>query len=65
MIPPGIYLRDGKCNFQKNGSESIALRLCSSWWDAQVQKYRLKFCINGENFEITGSTSVFYHLISV
>ena len=50
MIPPGIYLRDGKCNFQKNGSESIALRLCSSWWDAQVQKYRLKLCIDDQKF---------------
>ena len=42
MIPPGIYLRDGKCNFQKNNSESNALRLCSSWWDAQVGKTWLK-----------------------
>ena len=35
MIPPGIYLRNGQCNFQKNDSSNAALRLCSSWWDAQ------------------------------
>ena len=42
MIPPGIYQRDGQCNFQKNGSETNALRLCSSWWDAQVYNYLVK-----------------------
>ena len=36
MIPPGIYQRDGKCNFEYQGSSGTALRLCSSWWDAQV-----------------------------
>jgi dual oxidase len=35
-IPPGIYQRDGKCNFGNDASEVNALRLCSSWWDAQV-----------------------------
>ena len=36
MIPPGIYQRDGKCNFKNDRHEGSALRLCSSWWDAQV-----------------------------
>jgi len=35
LIPPGIYRRDGQCNFLKGGDGSPALRLCSSWWDAQ------------------------------
>ena len=35
LIPPGMYSRDGKCNFHQAPDGSPALRLCSSWWDAQ------------------------------
>ncbi|KAK7592995.1 hypothetical protein V9T40_007747 [Parthenolecanium corni] len=34
LIPPGIYRRDGRCNFKK----SSPLRLCSHWWDSSVIK---------------------------
>ena len=30
-----MYRRDGQCNFQRAPDGSPALRLCSSWWDAQ------------------------------
>ena len=35
-IPPGIYRRDGKCNFRKGPHGEMAMRLCSTWWDSQV-----------------------------
>ena len=35
LIPPGIYRRDGRCNFKRDYRQSPALRLCSTWWDAQ------------------------------
>ena len=35
LIPPGIYRRDNRCNFLPSPDGSPALRLCSSWWDAQ------------------------------
>ena len=35
LIPPGIYQRDGKCNFGNHSGKTSALRLCSNWWDAQ------------------------------
>ena len=34
MIPPGLYRRDGKCNFKDTPDGKPALRLCSAWWDA-------------------------------
>lgn len=36
MIPPGLYRRDGKCNFRKTPMGYLALRLCSTWWDSNV-----------------------------
>ena len=41
MIPPGIYRRrlpsktDGKCEFVKARNGGTAMRLCSTWWDAE------------------------------
>ncbi|KAF6209306.1 hypothetical protein GE061_015053 [Apolygus lucorum] len=34
LIPPGIYRRDGQCNFRKTAMGNPALRLCSHWWDS-------------------------------
>jgi len=34
-IPPGIYRRDKQCNYKKARSGGEALRLCSTWWDAE------------------------------
>jgi dual oxidase len=34
MIPPGLYRRDGQCNFKLGPNETPAIRLCSAWWDA-------------------------------
>ncbi|CAH1722727.1 unnamed protein product [Aphis gossypii] len=34
MIPPGIYRRDGKCNYRKTAMGNPALRLCAYWWDS-------------------------------
>ena len=39
MIPPGIYRRDGECHFKEDFQGSRAMRLCSTWWDAQVSLY--------------------------
>lgn len=36
MIPPGIYRRDGKCNYRKTHMGNPALRLCAHWWDSGV-----------------------------
>lgn len=43
LIPPGIYRRDGQCNFRKTPSGSPALRLCSHWWDSSVSVTSLLF----------------------
>ena len=34
MIPPGLYRRDGQCNFKDAPTGTPAIRLCSAWWDA-------------------------------
>ncbi|KAF5287282.1 hypothetical protein FQR65_LT02155 [Abscondita terminalis] len=34
LIPPGLYRRDGNCNFKKTAMGSLALRLCSTWWNS-------------------------------
>ncbi|XP_022920959.2 dual oxidase [Onthophagus taurus] len=34
LIPPGIYRRDGNCNFKKTSSGDKAIRLCSTWWNS-------------------------------
>ena len=34
MIPPGLYRRDGQCNFKSAPTGTPAIRLCSAWWDA-------------------------------
>ena len=36
LIPPGMYRRDKKCNYLDAADGSPALRLCATWWDAQV-----------------------------
>ncbi|GBO01703.1 Dual oxidase, partial [Araneus ventricosus] len=35
MIPPGLYRRDGKCNFKTTPSGYPAIRLCSTWWNSE------------------------------
>lgn len=34
LIPPGIYRRDGQCNFRATSMGYPAMRLCSTWWDS-------------------------------
>ena len=41
LIPPGMYLRDRGCKYVDAADGSPAIRLCATWWDAQVRKY---FC---------------------
>ena len=38
LIPPGLYRRDGKCNFKKTNMGHEAIRLCSTWWDSNVSE---------------------------
>ena len=38
LIPPGMYRRDGKCNYKAAQDGSPAIRLCATWWDAQVKQ---------------------------
>ncbi|KAH0503274.1 Dual oxidase 1 [Microtus ochrogaster] len=38
MVPPGVYMRDASCHFQKianNASFSGALRVCNSYWSRE------------------------------
>ena len=35
MIPPGIYKRNNQCEYLAARSGGSALRLCSTWWDAE------------------------------
>ena len=35
MIPPGIFKRDNQCDFKPSRSGDVAMRLCSTWWDAE------------------------------
>jgi len=35
LIPPGLYRRDGQCNFRHTSKGFHGIRLCSTWWDAQ------------------------------
>lgn len=35
MIPPGLYLRDDKCQFLNTPSGYKGIRLCSTWWNAE------------------------------
>lgn len=39
LIPPGLYRRDGKCDFRKTPTGYLAIRLCSTWWDSNVSIY--------------------------
>ncbi|KAK6618258.1 hypothetical protein RUM44_002709 [Polyplax serrata] len=34
MIPPGIYRRNGKCQFKDTRMGYKGIRLCSTWWDS-------------------------------
>ncbi|XP_026480513.1 LOW QUALITY PROTEIN: dual oxidase-like [Ctenocephalides felis] len=34
MIPPGMYRRDGKCNYKRTAAGHQAIRLCATWWDS-------------------------------
>lgn len=34
LIPPGIYMRDAQCNYHVTTAGYPALRLCSTWWNA-------------------------------
>lgn len=36
LIPPGIYRRDAKCSYRKTTMGYAAIRLCSTWWDSNV-----------------------------
>ena len=35
MIPPGIYRRTRDCQYRPTRSGDVAMRLCSTWWDAE------------------------------
>ncbi|XP_040165408.1 dual oxidase [Anopheles arabiensis] len=34
LIPPGLFRRDGQCNFRRTNMDFPALRLCSTWWNS-------------------------------
>ena len=36
LIPPGLFRRDGQCNFRRTNMDFPALRLCSTWWNSNV-----------------------------
>lgn len=35
MIPPGLYLRDEKCQYLNTSDGYEGIRLCSTWWNAE------------------------------
>lgn len=35
LIPPGLFIRDGKCNFNKTRNGYPGLRLCATWWESE------------------------------
>jgi dual oxidase len=35
LIPPGLFRRDGECNFD---ASPMGLRLCATWWDSNVRR---------------------------
>lgn len=39
MIPPGIYIRDGECNYRETSAGYPALRLCTTWWNSNVRNF--------------------------
>jgi hypothetical protein len=45
MVPPGLYRRDGQCNFRTAPSGDPAYRLCSTWWDANVSVNLLHYIV--------------------
>lgn len=40
LIPPGLFRRDGECNFE---TAPMGLRLCSTWWDSNVSSKLKRF----------------------
>lgn len=42
LIPPGLMRRNGQCIYRKTAMGYPALRLCSTWWDANVSEEKLK-----------------------
>lgn len=36
MIPPGIYMRNSKCDYRLTPAGYAAVRLCSTWWNSNV-----------------------------
>lgn len=35
LIPPGLYMRDDKCQFMSTPNGYKGIRLCSTWWNAE------------------------------
>lgn len=46
LIPPGLYRRDGECNFEQS---PFGLRLCATWWDSNeiLESYSLEKILMG------------------
>lgn len=55
MIPPGIYRRDNTCDYKKPRSGGMAMRLCSTWWDAEgdLSSQALEEILMGLSSQIT------------
>ncbi|KAL1373556.1 hypothetical protein pipiens_018597, partial [Culex pipiens pipiens] len=34
LIPPGLFRRNGECDFRRTNMDYPALRLCSTWWNS-------------------------------
>uniref|UniRef100_A0A915J7Z2 NAD(P)H oxidase (H2O2-forming) n=1 Tax=Romanomermis culicivorax TaxID=13658 RepID=A0A915J7Z2_ROMCU len=48
-IPPGLFLRNGKCRYEDNVGGYPAIRLCNTWWNSQdnIQRYSMDQVILG------------------
>lgn len=54
LIPPGLYLRDDKCQFLKTPAGYKGIRLCSTWWNAEevVSKVGIEHLLMGAASQI-------------
>ncbi|MPC09855.1 Dual oxidase [Portunus trituberculatus] len=64
LVPPGLYRRGPgpECNFLKTQSGNPALRLCSTWWDANEKDEKAPYTSGPyPSLRCPASASTVYH----
>lgn len=57
LIPPGIYVRNAECDYRLTAAGYPALRLCSTWWNSNVN------CLILRILRIEDSKFLFFPLV--